>query len=131
MFYEKRLWRSNESRYDIQTVVAETGDEAEFVKYIEVKSTKRVTVPDITDSLWIDTLNITRNEYVAAQQHKDFYSIYRLYFTREGIIIFVLDNIFQKFKDGIINPIPTIYRVDFNKTAVDSVINASKEKINV
>jgi len=117
--------------YDIQSVVAEAGDEAEFVKYIEVKSTKRVTAPNIKDELWIDTLNITRNEYIAAQQHKDYYSIYRLYFTREGIVVFILDNIYKKCKDGVITPIPMMYRVDFNKVAVNAVINYDKEKINV
>ena len=91
MFYEKRLWRSNESRYDIQTVVAETGDEAEFVKYIEVKSTKRVTVPDITDSLWIDTLNITRNEYIILKWR--WFHRYRLKvsnsFTKSRVILLI------------------------------------------
>ena len=56
--------------YDIQSVIAEPGDEAEFVKYIEVKYTKRVTVPDLTLEDFNDTLNITRNELIAAQQHK-------------------------------------------------------------
>lgn len=117
--------------YDIQSVIAEPGNEAEFVKYIEVKSTKRVTAPDINDDLWMDTLNITRNEYVAAHQHKEYYSIYRLYFTRDGIIIFVIDNVYQKCKDGIIQPVPTMYRVDFGKNAVDAMINRDKERINV
>lgn len=117
--------------YDIQSVIAEPGDESEFVKYIEVKSTKRVTAPNISDACWIDTLNITRNEYVAAQQHKEYYSIYRLYFTREGVVIFILDNIYQKCKDGLINPIPTMYRVDFGQSSVNAIVNKDKEVINV
>ena len=71
--------------------------DGEFVKYIEVKSTKRLTCPDVNDELWIDTLNITRNEWVAAQQHRDFYSIFRVYFTRDGIHMFILKNPMQKF----------------------------------
>lgn len=117
--------------YDIQSVIAEPGDEAEFVKYIEVKSTKRVTAPDLNDSLWLDTLNITRNEYVAAHQHKDYYSIYRLYFTRAGVIIFTLDNIHQKLNNGVITAIPTMYRIDFNRQAIDKIINSDREIINV
>ena len=85
--------------YDIQSVIAEPGDMAEFVKYIEVKSTKRLTCPDVNDTLWVDTLNITRNEWVAAQQHGKFYSIYRVYFTRDGIVMFVLKNIADKIED--------------------------------
>lgn len=108
--------------YDIQSVIAEPGDMAEFVKYIEVKSTKRLTCPDIKDSLWVDTLNITRNEWIAAQQHGGFYSIFRVYFTRDGIVMFVLANVSEKFKDGRMQAVPTTYRVDFNNSAVDSVI---------
>ena len=85
--------------YDIQSVVAENGDLAEFVKYIEVKSTKRVTAPDLTDSSWIDTINITRNEWVAAQQHKDFYSIYRVYFVRDGVVVYIINNIYEKHQN--------------------------------
>ena len=109
--------------YDIQSVIAEPGDMAEFVKYIEVKSTKRLTCPDINDSLWVDTLNITRNEWVAAQQHKEFYSIFRVYFTRDGIVMFVLSNISAKISDGQIQVVPTTYRVDFGNSAVDRIID--------
>lgn len=112
--------------YDIQSVIAEPGDMAEFVKYIEVKSTKRLTCPKINDSLWIDTLNITRNEWVAAQQHREFYSIFRVYFTREGISIFVLNNPNQKFRDGQLQATPMTYRLDFSSNAVDSVITGLK-----
>ena len=106
--------------YDIQSVVAEPGDRSEFVKYIEVKSTKRLTCPDINDGLWVDTLNITRNEWVAAQQHKEFYSIFRVYFTREGISIFILTNPIQKYNEGKLQATPMTYRVDFNNSAVDA-----------
>lgn len=108
--------------YDIQSVIAEQGDMAEFVKYIEVKSTKRLTCPDINDGLWIDTLNVTRNEWVAAQQHKDFYSIFRVYFTRDGISMFILKNPIQKFNDGILQATPMTYRVDFGSSSVDTVV---------
>ena len=108
--------------YDIQSVIAEPGDMAEFVKYIEVKSTKRLTCPDINDDLWIDTLNITRNEWVAAQQHRDFYSIFRVYFTRDGISMSVLQNPMQKYQEGKLQATPMTYRVDFSNVAVDAVI---------
>lgn len=108
--------------YDIQSVIAEPGDMAEFVKYIEVKSTKRLTCPDINDNLWIDTLNITRNEWVAAQQHRDFYSIFRVYFTRDGISMFVLQNPMKKYEEGKLQATPTTYRIDFTNIAVDAVV---------
>ena len=108
--------------FDIQSVVAQTGEFAEFVKYIEVKSTKRITAPDISDILWVDTLNLTRNEWVAAQQHKDFYHIYRVYFVREQIIMFIISDVAQKHKDGLVDVVPTMYRVDFGNDAVNQVI---------
>ena len=108
--------------YDIQSVIAEPGEMEEYVKYIEVKSTKRVTPPDSSDFSWTDTVNITRNEWVAAMQHKEFYSIYRLYFSRAGVTAFVLNNIWQKHQDGKLVPVPLTYKVDFKKDAVDSVI---------
>lgn len=113
------LGRTKGLGYDIQSVIAEPGDMDEFVKYIEVKSTKRLTVPDITDSLWIDTLNITRNEWVAAMQHGEFYSIFRVYFTRDGVTVFVLANVAEKIKSGKMQATPVTYRVDFKNTCVD------------
>lgn len=108
--------------YDIQSVVAEKGDIAEFVKYIEVKSTKRVTAPDLNDSSWVDTVNITRNEWVAAQQHKEFYSIYRVYFVRDGVVVYVLKDIHKKEQDGLVSVVPMMYRVDFSSNAIDQAI---------
>lgn len=108
--------------YDIQSVVAENGDEAEFVKYIEVKTTKRYTCPTLEDNLWIDTLNVTRNEWVAAHQHKDYYSIFRVYITREGTTIFVIKNVADKIKDGRIQATPITYRFDFSNSSVDESI---------
>lgn len=105
--------------YDIQSVVAESGEFSEFVKYIEVKSTKRVTAPDLKDEVWTDAINITRNEWIAAMQHKEFYSIYRVYFTRGGVVIYVINNPYQKKIDNIIDVVPLTYRVDFQNNSID------------
>lgn len=113
--------------YDIQSVIAEEGEMAEFVKYIEVKSTKRFTKPNLDDESWTDTLNITRNEWVAAMQHKDFYSIYRVYFTSEGIFIYTLNNPKQKLEEKKLSLVAMTYRMDFGKNAVDSVINPAEK----
>ena len=105
--------------YDIQSVIAEPGDFSEFVKYIEVKSTKRVTAPDLKDEVWTDTINITRNEWIAAMQHKEFYSIYRVYFIRGGVVMYIIKNPYQKKKDNIIDVVPLTYRVDFQNNSID------------
>lgn len=105
--------------YDIQSVIAEPGDFSEFVKYIEVKSTKRVTAPDLKDEVWTDTINITRNEWIAAMQHKEFYSIYRVYFIRVGVVMYIIKNPYQKKMDNIIDVVPLTYRVDFQNNSID------------
>lgn len=114
--------------YDIQSVIAEPGEEAEFVKYIEVKSTKRLTCPDLDDTLWIDTLNITRNEWVAAHQHRGYYSIYRVFFTRKGISVFVIKDVADKIKDGRIQATPMTYRIDFSNSSVNEMIAIRSEE---
>lgn len=116
------LGRTKGLGYDIQSVVAEKGDMAEFVKYIEVKATKRVTAPDLNDDTWVDTINITRNEWIAAQQHKGFYSVYRVYFVRDGVVAYIINNVYQKEKDGLVSVVPMMYRVDFSNTAIDAVM---------
>ncbi len=112
--------------YDIQSVVAEPGPTAEFSKYIEVKTTKRVTAPAINDESWFDNFTITRNEYLAAAQHRNLYFIFRVYFTRAGVIIHVLGNIHQKADDGRIEIVPLTYRLDFSGKSVDSVISTKE-----
>lgn len=117
--------------YDIQSVIAEPGDEAEFVKYIEVKSTKRLTCPDLNDSFWIDTLNVTRNEWIAAHQHKGYYSIYRVFFTRDGVTVFVIEDVADKIKDGRIQATPMTYRIDYSSDSVNRLIPLKSEAENV
>lgn len=115
--------------YDIQSVIAEPGNMEEFVKYIEVKSTKRYTCPDPEDSMWIDTLNMTRNEWVAAKQHGQFYSIARVYFTSQGVTMFILSNVAEKLSDGRMMATPMTYRVDFSNTSVDQTIDLQQETV--
>lgn len=108
--------------YDIQSVVAEAGDKADFAKYIEVKSTKRVTEPDLSNIYWMDTLNITRNEWIAAQQHGEFYCIYRVYFIRGRVLMYVINNIHKKHIENKIDVVPLTYRIDFGKDAIDHIV---------
>lgn len=108
--------------YDIQSVFANEGDNPEFAKYIEVKSTKRVTAPDENDSEWVDVINVTRNEWMAAQQYQNSYEIYRVYFTQVGPKIFIIKNPYRKNEDGIVQTIPTMFRIEFSNDAVDKAV---------
>ena len=87
-----------------------------------MKSTKRLTCPDIDDDLWIDTINLTRNEWVAAQQHKEFYSIFRVYFTRDGVYMFKLNNVAEQLQSRKMTAVPVTYRLNFGNSSVNETV---------
>jgi hypothetical protein len=108
------LGRTKGLGFDIQSVRAVPGPKAEHAIYIEVKSTKRVTVPS---GKLIDSVILTRNEWVAAEQHGGSYKIYRVYFTSERTKVFVIDDPVQKNEQGVLNAAPLNYQVDFTDKA--------------
>lgn len=106
--------------YDISSVEAnENIEDPEFARFIEVKSTKRTTVPSLTDKTWVDTINLTRKEWVAAKQYRNAFNIYRVYFTPNETVIRKINNPFEKNESGIINVLPTMYRMDFFSKSID------------
>ena len=106
--------------YDISSVEAnENIVEPEFARFIEVKSTKRTTEPDLQDTTWIDTINLTRKEWIAAKQYKTAYNIYRVYFTPNSTIVRKINDPFNKNENGIITVLPTLYRMDFGSQSID------------
>ncbi|MGL5675132.1 MAG: protein NO VEIN domain-containing protein [Cellulosilyticaceae bacterium] len=107
--------------YDIQSILA-TGKTPEFVKYIEVKATVRVTKPTLEDDTWIDTVNLTRNEWVAAEQFGKYFYIYRVYLTQGGIHIYTIGDVYNKYKDNRLACTPVSYRLEFCNQVVDNSI---------
>jgi len=96
--------------YDIQSVFAE-GSNPDRTMQIEVKSTKRVT--QATNAFW-DSVTMTRNEWVAAEQFTETFFIYRVYFTQSGPMVFVIQN--PASKQGVnLRSQPVQYRVEFNE----------------
>lgn len=108
--------------YDVQSVIADGSEISDFVQYIEVKTTKRVTEPDFEDNDWIDTLNLTRNEWVAAEQHKSFYNIYRVYLTPNKVIVCIINNPYDKQMNKLLKVTPISYRMNLTNVSVDSFI---------
>lgn len=99
--------------YDIASIEAnENPSNPEFARYIEVKATKRTTRPSFNQT-WSDSLNITRKEWIAAQQFGSAYNIYRVYFTKTEIIVVRIQNPFALSQEGKIEVVPTIYQMDF------------------
>lgn len=106
--------------YDISSVEAnENIKEPEFARFIEVKATKRITEPDLQDTTWIDTINLTRKEWIAAKQYRTAYNIYRVYFTPNATIVRKINDPFDKNENGIITVLPTLYRMDFGSQSID------------
>ena len=104
--------------YDITSIEAKRNIEnPEFLRYIEVKSTKRVHPPNLEQTY--DTLNFTRNEWIAAQQHLEHYYIYRVYFTSQGVFMKIIKNPFNKNQKGELYATPLMYRIEFNENAID------------
>lgn len=105
--------------YDISSIEGdENPKKPEFARYIEVKSTKRVTEPSF-DKNWGDSLNITAKEWIAAEQYGEYYNIYRVYFTKSKTIIVRIKNPFQKAEEGLIEVYPTIYQMNFDTNVIE------------
>ena len=105
--------------YDISSIEAdENPKKPEFARYIEVKSTKRVTVPSF-DKNWGDSLNITAKEWVAAEQYGEYYNIYRVYFTKTKTIVVRIKNPYKRAEIGEIEVYPTIYQMNFDSSVIE------------
>ena len=112
--------------YDVQSIFADNSEYAEFVHYIEVKATKRVTEPPLAGSDgWMDAVTLTRNEWVAAKQHLRSFSIYRVYFTPNKTIVYIIKNPFEKNANGSIKCTPINYRMDFSRESIDKIIEGA------
>lgn len=105
--------------YDISSIEAdENPQKPEFARYIEVKSTKRMTTPKF-DKQWSDSLNLTAKEWIAAEQYGEYYNIYRVYFTKNNTIIIRIKNPFKKAQEGSIEVYPTIYQMNFDSKVIE------------
>lgn len=106
--------------YDISSIEAdENPSRPEFARYIEVKATKRVTEPSFDSTSWMDSLNITAKEWIAAEQYGDYYNIYRVYFTKTKTFIVRIQNPFKKAENGEIEVYPTVYQMNFDASVIE------------
>lgn len=104
--------------YDISSIEAgENPLNPEFARYIEVKTTRRTTRPSFNKT-WGDSLNITRKEWIAAQQFGSAYNIYRVYFTKSEVLVVRINNPFALSEQGKIEVVPTVYQMDFGADVI-------------
>ena len=99
--------------YDVHSISAE-GLAPDSPKLIEVKSTKRVTA---SEADFYDSVTFTRSEYVAAMEYKNNFFIYRVYFTKQGVRLFIINDLAGKQKEQLVSIVPTQYRVEFNQNS--------------
>ncbi len=101
--------------YDIQSVWADLqtmfNKDADESFYIEVKSTRRITKPSFDSA---DKIILTRNEWLAANQHKECFSIFRVYLTRSGIFVYKIFNPLDN-PNGFCTPIKYNYEFTVSK----------------
>lgn len=118
--YEKNLLRPYSLEHKVQNKAHLRGIgfdiesfsyEDTLEKYIEVKATRRTT--PMPSNFAEDIINVTKNEWIAAEQHQDKFYVYRVIFHNSGVQLFRIQNPFKHYSDGTISAIPLTYRISF------------------
>lgn len=118
--YEKNLLKPYSLEYKVQNKAHLRGIgfdiesfsyEDTLEKYIEVKATRRTT--PMPANFAEDIINVTKNEWIAAEQHQDKFYVYRVIFHNSGVQLFRIRNPFKHYSDGTISAIPLTYRLSF------------------
>jgi hypothetical protein len=99
--------------YDISSIFAE-GLNPEHGIFIEVKTNKRVTEPP---ARFVDSFDMTRNEWIAAEQHSDIFFIYRVYLYNKGAKILKMASPVKLKHEKLIFAEPIKYHVEFDNNA--------------
>ena len=106
--------------YDILSVDTNEDCSKALNRMIEVKSTKRVTIPNFSDD-WYETFEITAKEWESAEQFKGHYYIYRVYITPMGFFVYIIANPFQQYEEGKLTVYPIKYQVDITKKNIEKL----------
>lgn len=119
--YEKNLLKPHALEYKVQNKAHLRGigfdiESFSYIdtleKYIEVKATRRTT--PMPETFTEDVINVTKNEWVAAEQYQDRFYIYRVVFHNSGVQLFRIQNPYKHYSDGTISAIPLTYRLSFS-----------------
>ena len=108
--------------FDIESVEA-VGLSPMDKRYIEVKTTSRVSAPNPVSLP--DSIVLTRNEMKAANDYPKEFCLYRVYLTRGNVYIYIIRDFVTKEKAGFIDVSAPSYEVKFDaasKSVVDEQI---------
>ena len=95
--------------YDISSIIAEN-PHPEHAIFIEVKTTFRVTIPK---NNFKDSFDLTRNEWIAAEQYRNNFFVYRVYLTNQGAYLFKIKDLLTLKENNKIYAVPLKYHVEF------------------
>jgi len=87
---------------------------------IEVKSTVRVTKPDLRSAKAPDGFTLTRSEKQAVDTYKETFSIYRIYIYAGGYDIHILRNPSELNQMNIMNFVPDTWSTDYIPSSVSN-----------
>lgn len=86
--------------YDVQSIGRKVSGNTIPNRYIEVKSTTRITTPDEKSMKWMFKFCLTRNEWYAAEKYKEHFYIYIVSLSALNKSLFVIENPFEKYQNG-------------------------------
>ncbi len=92
--------------FDIESRFYESGHLNGMPHRIEVKSTLRVTKPNVRETTVPDSFNLTRSEMIAVDTYLDTFSIYRVYIFAGGYHIHILRNPANLRQEKVVSFIP-------------------------
>lgn len=96
---------------------------------IEVKSTLRVTKPDLRNTLAPDGFALTRSEKQAVDTYKETFSIYRVYIYAGGYDVHVLRNPAELNANKILNFVPDTWSADYLPSAIPGHYRIIEEQV--
>lgn len=96
---------------------------------IEVKSTVRVTKPDIRNSVAPDGFTLTRSEKRALDIYKETFSIYRVYIYAGGYDIHILRNPAELNQEKIINFVPDTWSAEYVPSSIPAHCQIIEETV--
>ena len=96
---------------------------------IEVKSTVRVTKPDLRNAMTPDGFTLTRSEKQAVDTYKETYSIYRVYIYAGGYDIHILRNPAELNQKKIMNFVPDTWSADYLPSAIPTHYQIIEETV--
>jgi len=104
--------------YDIESLFHEGGAKHGQTHFIEVKSTLRVTKPELSKLSVKDNFTLTRSEKLAADIYKEQFSVFRVYIYTDGYSILKFNNLPNLANTSLLVLAPENWNVEYDPSKV-------------